>query len=86
MGSPYDSKQIPSSRRGRFKGLRADAAEVTVTQDPVVEHFNVIEDIHPGQIPGFVHYLSDVFFFSVLKKDSATVSTYHHQYITQLSK
>ncbi len=30
---------------------------------PVVEHFNVIEDIRPGQIPGFVYSLPDAFFF-----------------------
>lgn len=30
---------------------------------PVVEHFNVIEDIGPGQIPGFIYYLPDAFFF-----------------------
>lgn len=29
---------------------------------PVVEHFNVIEDIRPGQVPGFVYYLPDAFF------------------------
>lgn len=30
---------------------------------PVVEHFNVIEDIGPGQIPGFIDTFSDPFFF-----------------------
>lgn len=40
---------------------------------PVVEHFNVIEDIRPGQIPGFVYSLPEAFFFSELKNDSATV-------------
>ena len=30
---------------------------------PVVEHFNVIEDIRPGQIPGFIYAFSDPFFF-----------------------
>lgn len=43
-----------------------------MTPGPVVEHFNVIEDIRPGQIPGFVYSLPDAFFFSELKNDSAT--------------
>ena len=30
---------------------------------PIVEHFNVIEDIRPGQIPGFIYAFSDPFFF-----------------------
>ena len=30
---------------------------------PVVEHLNVIEDIRPCQIPGFVYSLPDAFFF-----------------------
>lgn len=46
-----------------LEGLRADAAEVTVALGLVVEHFNVIEDIGPGQIPGFVYSLPDAFFF-----------------------
>ncbi len=36
---------------------------MTVAPDLVVEHFNVIEDIHPYQIPGFVDPLYDEFFF-----------------------
>jgi len=32
-----------------------------VTPGPVVEHFNVIEDICPSQIPGFVYSLPDAF-------------------------
>ena len=30
---------------------------------PIVEHFNVIEDIRPGQIPGFIDTFYDPFFF-----------------------
>lgn len=30
---------------------------------PVVEHFDVIEDIRPGQIPGFIDTFSDPLFF-----------------------
>ena len=30
---------------------------------PVIEDFNVIEDIRPGQIPGFVYSLPDAPFF-----------------------
>ncbi len=29
----------------------------------VVEHFNVIEDIRPGQIPSFIDAFSEPFFF-----------------------
>jgi len=36
---------------------------MTVAPGPVVEHFNVIEDIRPGQIPGFIYAFSDPFFF-----------------------
>lgn len=60
---PTPVDKILSSRRGLFKGLRTDAAEVTVAPGPVVEHFNVIEDIRPGQLPGFVYSLPDAFFF-----------------------
>lgn len=35
---------ISCPHEGLFKGLRTDAAEMTVTPCPVVEHFNVIED------------------------------------------
>lgn len=40
-----------------------DATEVTVALLPIVEHFNVIEDISPNQIPGFIDAFSDAFFF-----------------------
>ncbi len=46
-----------------------------LTPGPVVEHFNVIEDIRPGQIHGFIYAFSDPFFFSELKNDSATALT-----------
>ena len=36
---------------------------MTVAPGPVVEHFNVIEDIGPGQIPGFIDAFSDPLFF-----------------------
>ena len=36
---------------------------MTVAPGPVVEHFNVIEDIRPGQSPGFIYAFSDPFFF-----------------------
>lgn len=52
-----------SSRRGLFEGLRTDTAEMTVASGPVVEHFNVIEDIRPGHIPGYIDVFPDPFFF-----------------------
>lgn len=45
---------------------------MTVTPDQVVEHYNVIEDIGPGQIPGFVYSIPDAFFFSKVKNDLTT--------------
>lgn len=44
---------------------------MTVAPGPIVEHFNVIEDIRPGQI-GLVCSLTNAFFFSELKNNSAT--------------
>jgi len=34
-----------------------------VAPGPVVEYFNVMEDIRLGQIPGFIDAFSDPFFF-----------------------
>ena len=34
-----------------------------MTPGPIVEHFNIIEDIRPGQILGFIDAFSDPFFF-----------------------
>lgn len=48
---------------------------VTVASDAVVEYFNVIEDIRPGHVPGFIFQLPDTLFFSELKNDSATASS-----------
>ncbi len=36
---------------------------MTVAPGPVVEHFNVIEDIRPGQISSFIDAFSDTLFF-----------------------
>ncbi len=63
MDRPHACRPIQSSQRSLFEGLRTDAAEMTVAPGPVVEHFNVIEDIRPGQIPGFIYAFSDPFFF-----------------------
>lgn len=63
MELPYPSRQFLSSRRGLFEGLRTYATEMTVAPGTVVEHFNIIEDIRPGHVPGFIYSLSDTFFF-----------------------
>lgn len=60
---PRSGRHFLSSRRGLFEGLETDASEMTVAPGPVVEHFNVIEDIRPGHVPGFIYSLSDTFFF-----------------------
>jgi len=48
---------------------------MTVATGTIVEHFNVIEYIRPGHIPGFIYSLSDTLFFSELKNDYATALT-----------
>lgn len=63
MDCPHNRRQILFSRRGLFEGLRTDATEMNVAPRPVIEHFNVIEDIRPGQIPGFIDTFSEPFFF-----------------------
>lgn len=45
---------------------------MAVASDPVIEYFNVIENIGTGHIAGFVAPFSDALFFSELKNDSAT--------------
>lgn len=65
-------RHILSSRRGLFKGLRTDVPEMAVAPGPVVEHFNVIEDIRPGQAAHFVYYLLMRSFVSELTNDSPT--------------
>jgi hypothetical protein len=45
---------------------------MTVAPGPVVEHFNIIENIRPGHVPGFnIRFLMRSF-LSELKNDSAT--------------
>lgn len=41
---------------------------MTVAPCSVVEHFNIIEDIGSGQIPGFVYSLPDAFFFQRIEE------------------
>lgn len=45
---------------------------MTVAPGPIVEHFNVIEDIRPGQIPVWYVFFLMRSFFSELKNNSAT--------------
>ena len=45
---------------------------MTVAPGQVVEHFNVIEDIRPGQIPWYYMRFLIRSFFSELKNDSVT--------------
>ncbi len=47
----------------KIEGLRTDAAEMTVASGPVVEHFNVIEDILPGHITCYIYVFPEPFFF-----------------------
>ena len=44
------------------QGLWSDAAQVAVAAGPVVEGFNVIEDIRPSQFPGWINTFSDALF------------------------
>ncbi len=48
---------------GLFEGLQAEATQVAVAFSPVIEHFNVIEDIGAGQIAGFVDPFTDALLF-----------------------
>jgi len=50
---PHDSNDLLTSRQGQFEGFGTDAAEMTVVSGPFLEHFKVIEDIYPDQIPDF---------------------------------
>ena len=45
---------------------------MAVTAGSVLGHLNVVEDMGPGQIPGFVDAFADSFLLKLLKKDSAT--------------
>lgn len=57
-----------SSRQGLFEGLLTDAAGMTLATGPLVEHFNLIEDIRPGHIQGFIYAFPDSFFFQRTKQ------------------
>lgn len=41
---------------------------MAVTAGSVVEHLNVIEDVGPGQFPGFVDAFADPFFFQAAEE------------------
>ena len=55
-----------------FKGLWADVTEVAMISSSIIERFDVIKNIYLGQFSGFVDSFADVFFFKLLKNDSAT--------------
>lgn len=55
--------QTPASCRGAFERLGTDAAQMAVTAGSVVEHLDVIEDVGPGHIPGFIDAFTDPFLF-----------------------
>jgi hypothetical protein len=54
---------------------------MAVAPGPVIEDFNVIEDIGPGQIPGFIDAFSDPFFWlrriSVSKLATVVLPNFH---------
>jgi len=56
-------RTVSALTTGPFRSLGTDTSEVTVTSRTVIEHFNVIEDISPSQIPDFIYPLSDIFSF-----------------------
>src|SRR3954467_15386712 len=41
---------------------------MAMTAGSVVEHFDVVEDIGPGEIPGFVNPSADAFFFQAAEE------------------
>lgn len=65
---PSTFRQSPDSRRGTFKGLRADVTEVTVTPGPIVKRFDVSKDIGLGQIMGFADPLADALLFQAAEE------------------
>lgn len=67
-GLPRDLRHLSASRRGPFEGLGTDAAQMAAAAVTVVEHFNVIEDISAGHIPGFVDAFTDALFLQTAKK------------------
>jgi len=46
-----------------FEGLQTDAAQMTMAPGPVVEDYNVIEDIAPSQRAGVGDPFSDTLLF-----------------------
>ena len=52
-------RQFPASRRGAFKRLGTDAAEMAVATGSVVEHLDIVEDIGSGEIARFVDAFPD---------------------------
>lgn len=66
------SKQFMSLPWGLFEGFRADATEVALPSDKVVEHFNTIEDIPLDHVLGLIFIYLMHSFWSKLKNDSAT--------------
>ena len=51
-----------------FKRLGTDPVEVAVPTTPVVERFDVIEHIRPGQITGFVDAFLDALFLQTAEE------------------
>jgi hypothetical protein len=66
MDLPHACRQNPVLTTRPVQRPPTDATEVAVASVTVVEHFNVIENIRPGHVPGFVYSLPDTFFFSEL--------------------
>jgi hypothetical protein len=54
--------QRVASQRGTFKCLRADAAEMAVATNAIVEGLDVIEDVSAGEVAGFVDPLAHALF------------------------
>lgn len=57
-----------ASCRGPFKGLGADVTEMAVTTGFIVKDFDVVEDVGPGEISGFIDPLANPFFLQAAKK------------------
>lgn len=60
LESLHEPRQILSSCRGTFEGLRTDDARMAVAAGLVVDQFNVIEGSSMGQTPVFVDPFSYV--------------------------
>ena len=65
---PRFARQTLTSRCGAFKRLGTDVAQMAMATDAVVDDFDVVEDVGPGQLPGFADALAHAFFLQAAEE------------------